>query len=160
MQKIVLLLMFCISFISCTKIIVPVTELVNFPIILRTESIKGETRNNNRAAGYVSVKVYSDDKDNTKFSVLISDLVPKSVHAGVIRVGECVDKTDKIFSPLNSLQADEFGDGLTETLLASKKFDANKAKKQDLFIVYYQRGEGDPKGLGDPIVCGDLKYRQ
>jgi hypothetical protein len=160
MKKIMLALLFCTSFIGCTPIVVPVTELVNFPIVLRTEAIKGETKNNNKAAGFVFVKVYSDNKDNTRFSVLISDLVPKSVHAGQIRVGECEDKTDKVFSPLNSIQADEFGDGQTETLLPSKKFDANKAKQQNLFIVYYQRGEGDPKGTGDPIVCGDLKYRK
>jgi hypothetical protein len=100
------------------------------------------------------------NKDNTKFSVLISDLVPKSVHSGQIRVGECNDKSDKFFAQLNSIQADEFGDGQVETILPTKKFDANKAKQQNLFIVYYQRGEGDPKGTGDPIVCGDLRYRK
>jgi hypothetical protein len=160
MQKIMLILIFCISFVGCTPIVVPVTELVNFPIVLRTEAIKGETKNNNRAAGFVFVRVYSDNKENTKFSVLISDLAPKSIHSGQIRVGECNDKSDKFFAQLNSIQADEFGDGQNETLLPTKKFDANKAKQQNLFIVYYQRSEGDPKGTGDPIVCGDLKYRK
>jgi hypothetical protein len=160
MQKIMLILTFCVSFVACTPIVIPITEVVNFPIILRTEAIKGEARNNNRAAGFVFVKVYSDNKENTKFSVLISDLVPKSIHSGQIRVGECNDKSDKFFAQLNSIQADEFGDGEVETTLPTKKFDANKAKQQNLFIVYYQRGEGDPKGTGDPIVCGDLKYRK
>lgn len=162
MKKIMFILILCAPFIftGCTPIVVPITEVVNFPIVLRTEAIKGEIKNNNRAAGFVFVRVYSDNKENTKFSVLISDLIPKSVHAGQIRVGECEDKTDKVFSALNSIQADEFGDGQSETLLPTKKFDANKAKQQNLFIVYYQRGEGDPKGTGDPIVCGDLKYRR
>jgi hypothetical protein len=157
MQKIIFMLMLSISFVACTKIEVPVTELVIFPIILRAEAVSGEVRN--RAGGYATVTGYSNDI--TKISVVISELVPKSIHAGQIRYGECEEKQTKIFIPLNSIQADEFGVGRSETELPTKKFDANRAKKQPLIILYFQRGQNDPKGnIGDPIVCGDLQYRQ
>ena len=155
MQKIMLILIFVASLISCTPIEVPITEVTIFPIILRAESVKGDVRN--KAGGYATVTGYSNNI--TRISVLISDLAPKSFHAGQIRYGECEEKSTKTFIALNPLQADEFGDGRSDTDLPTRKFDANKAKKESLIILYFQRGETDSKGIGDPIVCGDIKYR-
>ncbi len=155
MQKIRLILIVAVSFVACTPIEIPITEVVVFPIILRAEAVRGELRN--KAGGYATVTGYSNDR--TKISVVISDLIPRSAHAGQIRYGECEEKQSKIFIPLNPLQADQFGDGRVDTELPTKKFEANKAKKEPLIILYFQRGENDPKGIGDPIVCGDIKYR-
>ncbi len=155
MKKLPIILMFLISFVACTPIPVEITEVVVFPVVLRAEAVRGDV--GNKAGGYILVKGYSNEK--TKVSVTIADLAPKSVHAGQIRYGECDDKTTKTFLPLSTLQANEYGDGFAETEIPTKKFDANKAKKEPLIVLYFQRGETDPKGIGDPIVCGDLKYR-
>jgi hypothetical protein len=155
MQKLTIILMFCISFVACTPIEIPITEVVIFPVVLRAEAVRGDV--GNKAGGYTLVTGYSNEK--TKISVTIADLAPKSVHAGQIRYGECDDKSTKTFLPLSTLQANEYGDGFAETSIPTKKFDANKAKKEPLIVLYFQRGETDLKGIGDPIVCGDLKYR-
>ncbi len=153
MTKIVLIFLLAASLFSCAP--AEITEVIVFPIILRAEAVRGDVRN--RAGGYATVTGYSNEQ--TKFSVLVSDLIPKSSHAGQIRYGECEEKSSKIFMPLNPLQGDEFGDGHVDTEIPTKKFAANKAKKEPLIILYFQRGETDPKGIGDPIVCGDIKYR-
>jgi hypothetical protein len=155
MQKLPIILLGCISFVACTPIPVEIVEVVVFPVVLRAEAVRGDI--GNKAGGYTVVRGYSNDR--TKIAVTIADLVPKSVHAGQIRYGECDDKTTKTFLPLSTLQANEYGDGFAETEIPTKKFDANKAKKEPLIVLYFQRGETDPKGIGDPIVCGDLKYR-
>jgi hypothetical protein len=156
MRKSILTLLGLVLLLSaCTPIEVPIKQTTNFPIFLRTEATRGDDRN--KAGGFATVTSYSNDK--TTISVAVTSLVPKSFHAGQIRYGECDEKLTKVFLALNPMQADEYGDGTANTELPTKKFDANKAKKEQLIILYFQRGETDPKGIGDAIVCGDIKYR-
>ena len=155
MQKILIASLLYIFLVSCTPIEVPITEVTSFPIFLRTDA--SQTASRNQANGFAFITGYSNEQ--TKITVTLIGLVPKSVHAGQIRYGECVDPNLKVLVPLNQIQANEYGDGRVDTFIPTKKFEENRTKGLKLTIVYLQRSETDPKTSGDPIVCGDFKYR-
>ncbi len=116
-----------------------------------------ENKKPSSVGGYAEITKFSDGK--SQILVRLGNLPAESVRAGSIVYGDCDKYTNTALSKLEPLRSDRDGVGSALTTLDTDKLSTTITTKASLAIIYYQRGETDTKGIGDPITCGDFVYR-
>lgn len=117
-----------------------------------------ENKKPSSVGGYAEITPYSDGK--SRVAVRLGNLPPETVRAGSIVYGNCDKYSNTALSKLEPLRSDREGVGVTLSLVDTDKLSTTLNTKASLAILYYQRGETDTNGIGDPISCGEFIYRQ
>jgi hypothetical protein len=117
-----------------------------------------ESRKPSTVGGYAEITPFSDGK--SRVAVRLGNLPPETVRAGSIVYGNCDKYTNTALSKLEPIRADREGVGGALSLVDTDKLSTTINTKASLAILYYQRGETDSSGIGDPITCGEFVYRQ
>jgi hypothetical protein len=116
-----------------------------------------ENKKPSSVGGYAEITPFTDGK--SRVSVKLGNLPPETVRAGSIVYGNCDKYTNTALTKLEPIRADRDGVGASLTVVDTDKLSTTVNTKASLAILYYQRGETDSNGIGDPITCGDFIYR-
>ena len=116
-----------------------------------------ENKKPSSVGGYAEIIPYNDGK--SRITVRLGNLPAETVRAGSIVYGNCDKYSNTALSKLEPLRADREGVGMVLSVVETDKFATTENTKAPLAILYYQRGETDTKGIGDPIACGEFIYR-
>jgi hypothetical protein len=117
-----------------------------------------ENKKPSSVGGYAEIIPYSDGK--SRITVKLGNMPSETTRAGSIVYGNCDKYTNTALTKLEPIRSDRDGVGLTQSLVDTDKLSTTANTKASLAILYYQRSETDPNGIGDPITCGDFVYRQ
>lgn len=117
-----------------------------------------ENKKPSSVGGYAEITPFNDGK--SRITVRLGNLPPDTVRAGSIVYGNCDKYSNTALSKLEPLRSDREGVGVTLSVVDTDKLSTTINTKASLSILYYQRGETDTNGIGDPISCGDFIYRQ
>ncbi len=140
-------------FVSCAP-----TALRNSPQFVPMVPIgRFENKKPSSVGGYAEITPFSDGK--SRIVVKLGNLPPDTVRAGSIVYGNCDKYTNTALSKLEPVKSDREGVGISQSSVDSDKLSATTNTKASLAILYYQRGETDSNGIGDPITCGEFTYR-
>ncbi len=117
-----------------------------------------ESKKPSAVGGYAEITPYSDGK--SRIAVRLGNLPPETVRAGSIVYGNCDKYSNTALSKLEPIRSDREGVGSALSIVDTDKLSTTINTKASLAILYYQRGETDTNGIGDPITCGEFVYRQ
>ena len=117
-----------------------------------------ENKKPSSVGGYAEITPYSDGK--SRIVVRLGNLPSETVRAGSIVYGNCDKYSNTALSKLEPIRSDRTGVGGVLSIVETDKLATTLNTKASLAILYYQRGETDTNGIGDPITCGEFVYRQ
>ena len=116
-----------------------------------------ENKKPSSVGGYAEITPYSDGK--SRITVRLGNLPAETVRAGSIVYGNCDKYTNTALNKLEPIRSDREGVGTALSIIDTDKLSTTSTTKASLAILYYQRGETDTNGIGDPIACGEFVYR-
>jgi hypothetical protein len=141
-----------LSFVSCAP-----SALRNTPQFVPMVPIGRVNNKPSEVGGYAEIQPFSDGK--SRITVKLGNLPADTVRAGSIVYGNCDKYTNTALTKLEPIRAERDGVGASLSLIDTDKLSATVNTKASLAILYYQRGESDSNGIGDPVTCGEFQYR-